>query len=232
MKKFWIGGYGACAVHNEYSNIANLIRSMDYDIIDDYKDADVIIFLDTCVATYKNLRSTINCMDKLLQVCKEDATMILSGCLAKGVNFELTKRQNEIINKFTLVKPEELILFIAKMLYEYVEEKEYGFIPFTQRPYAIQISPVLGCLNRCSFCKNQYMNFDLRSYPIELVEDLKRGILENNLSTYVMSLFSSNLSLYGVDLYNRPRAHEVIRILSSLDQAKFVCAGALINLYR
>ncbi len=232
MKKFWIGGYGACAVHNEYSNIANLIRSMDYGIIDDYKDADVIICLNSCVATYKNLRNTINCMEQLLQGCKEDATMILSGCLAKGVNIELTKRQLEIINRFTLVKPEELILYVSKMVYDHVDEKEYRFIPFTQRPYAIQISPVSGCLNRCSFCKSQYMNFDLRSYPFERVEELRRDLLDENITIYMLAFHSSNLSLYGVDLYNRPRAHEVIRTLSSLDQVKFVYAGALINLYR
>ena len=77
------------------------------------------------------------------------------------------------------------------------------------------------------------MNFDLKSVPFEYLEKLKVRMDEVN-TNYLLNYIrigSSNLSLYGVDLYKEQRAHEAIKILTGADCIKWAEVGALINFY-
>ena len=231
MKKIWIGGFVSCSVHNETNMIKTMLSNMNAEITTNHREADIIIAINTCLGSLMNLNSSLKCLQQLLEEKKDDAILIASGCLAYGVKFELTDEQKNILSQTQVVKREDLAMYVAKLLYERVNEKDFDVVPVSAFPNCIQTSIVEGCLNSCSFCKSQYMNFDLKSRPIEQIESLVNNLETNNYPSYVMYAHSSNLSLYGVDLYGRPRAHEAIRLLSRPDQVKFLYLGALINWY-
>lgn len=231
MSKFFIGGYGTCGVHNERHFVQNILEYTGNMITANIDEADHIILLDTCIGNYRNLTKGIEIIGNLLDHKKESTTVILSGCLSRGVKFPLSKRQQDILSKVTIVEPEKLFPYLLDMSGIQYTEKDCDFIPITFNPFTMHLSPVTGCLNRCAFCKSQYMNFDLKSHPFEQITDIAERIKNKNLPAYNMIIHSSNLSLYGVDLYGHPRAHEVIRTLTSPPQVKFSYVGAIINIY-
>ena len=229
--KIWIGGYGSCGVHNEYHGLKNMLTDLACTFTKDLSEADIIILLDTCIGSYKNINKGLDAIDKVHNNKKENATVILSGCMAEGVNFDLNGHQKEILSKVIIVKRDDLVHYILNLLGVSSTKEECEYLPITFDPHQVKVSPVSGCLNNCSFCKKQYMNFGLKSHPLEQIEELKKDIVDRNLPVYMMAIHSSNLSLYGVDIFNEPKAHEVIKKLTSPEQIKFTYTGALINIY-
>lgn len=234
MKKMFIGGYATCSVHNEKDMIINLVEASNMEITMDYKEADFIVMLDTCMGNYQSLFNSIEYIDIVLNHRKENVPVIVSGCLTKGVNFELTEEQKKVLSKVTLIPSNKVIEYVLKMIHSNLLDEELLEdikLPYTVRNYEIKVSPVEGCLNHCSFCKSNYMNFKLKSSPFEQIEKLVYDIKTMEYPLHYMRIFSSNFSLYGVDLYKKQRAHEVIHTLTNPDNIQFAYVGSLINWY-
>lgn len=236
MKKIFLGGFKSCGVHNEKNMIEMLIsKNSQYMIVDDYKDADIVIIIDTCMSTYEGILGSIGYIEKVLNEKKEDAMVIVSGCLTKGTKFELPSDKKVILDSVRCVLPDKIIEYVARILkIKFDDNVLYKDLPFSIDFNSIQVSPVTGCLNRCSFCKTNFMNFPLKSSSYMSLYKMAYDI--EHLSFYgfplnYVSIYSSNLSLYGVDLYQRKMAHEAIKVLTSPESIKFAEVGALINWY-
>lgn len=230
MKKVWIGGNSSCGVHNEKNMITNYIKNCNFELTEVVEDADLILIIDTCLSTYGQMLNSFNCIEDILKKSKTEAKIIMSGCLSKGIKFELTDKQKELLARVEVVKQEDLVPYVARLLRGHNVEDDFD-IPYSIYDLSIWISPVSGCLNHCSFCKSHYMNFELRSYPFEKVESLASDIEAIDYPFHHVGINSSNLSLYGVDLYGKRRAHEVIETFTKYDKIKFAFLGALINWY-
>jgi len=232
MKKVFLGGTAACSIHFEKDMIKMYFKdNEEFKITNDYKEADLIVIIDSCMATYENLLNTMKFIEDVLNTKKTDATVVVSGCFAKGVKFELTEEQKNILKQVKCIPSDEIIEYIMKCFNldfpeEYIEDFK---LPYRFNKYGLSTTIVDGCLNHCSFCKTNYMNFELKSKPFELLEKTASDIEE--MPIHHISLSSSNLSLYGVDLYGKQRCHEAIKLLTSPSSIKFADAGALINWY-
>lgn len=229
MKKIWLGGFGSCSNHQEKDMVKILAINNGLEITEKVEDADLVIVTDTCLGTYHYFLSSLLNITDILISKKKNAEIIVSGCLAKGVKYNLSPLQQDIISRVKIVKSEDLVPYISKLL---GNERNFDAIdiPHSLRGQSIELTPVSGCLNHCSFCKIHYMNFDLKSYPFEKIESLASYIEQMDLSR--VSIQASNISLYGVDLYQKPRTHEIIKILTSSDKIKYAYVGAIINWYQ
>ena len=234
--KLFVGGSGACGVHNEKNMIINYALHSDQ-ITYDYHDADVIIIIDTCVGTYRSIIQSIKYIESVLKTKKSDARVIVSGCLTRKLKISLPSEYQSIIEQVEIIEQDKIVEYAYRLLGFDVSErmrKKIEMLTYTLLPNGIKVSPNVGCQNHCSFCKSNYAEFPLKSAPIESIYSLQRdfAILQErgNPINYV-HLQSSNLSLYGVDLYGESKAHEVLNILSQPDSVKFINAGALINWY-
>lgn len=238
MKKVFIGGSGACGVHNEKYVLEDfLFDSYDYTLSDDYKDADVIILIDTCAGTYRYIKESVDCIKNVLLTKKKDATVIVSGCITKKFSFELPDDLQSILNQVTLVPSSNIVEYVLNLLKFNTQDssiKDWIHSFYCNLENGIQISPVTGCQNKCSFCKTNYMDFPLKSVPIERIETAVESLGRLNecmAPIDFIHVLSSNLSLYGLDLYGRQRAHDLLNVLSKQESVKFLFASALINWY-
>lgn len=237
MKKIFVGGLMSCGVHSEGDMIKSLVKSYSkYEIVNDYKVADVIIIIDTCMSTYNNILKSIDYVESVLRDKKEESFVVVSGCLAREIKFELSDRYKNILNQVTCVKFDNIIEYVAKLIGVHLSTLllENFKLPYTLIPNGIEVSPVMGCYNHCSFCKSNYMDYSLSSVPYQYLEKMAMDI--DSLSSYglpinYISICASNLSLYGVDLYKKRKCHEAIRMLTSPETIKFTEVGALINWY-
>ena len=239
MKKIFLGGPGSCDVHFDKYMIYEFLDLYytDYELTDKVQQADLIVIIDTCIGTYNNLQKSINYIERVIDIKKENAQVIVSGCLTKGVNFELDEHQKSILKQVTCIKSSEITEYICKILKpnleNFLEEtwlEDFSF-PYEWSQNSISFSIVEGCSNHCSFCKTNYMNFPVKSIPFEKLEKMVIGINELNYPFNYMDIYSSNVSLYGIDLYNRQRSHEAIKLLTSPECVKFIGIGCLINFY-
>lgn len=237
MKKIYLGSYKSCGIHNEKDMIKLcVLKSSKYEITGDYREADLIVIIDTCMSTYDNILLSIDYIDKILRNKKEDTPVIVSGCLTRGTKFELSDNQKNILNQVICVKLDEIVLYVARdMDIEITDELLDDFkLPFSFTPNRISVSPTSGCLNHCSFCKSNYIDFSLKSVPYENLVRMANNIDnfdEKGFPLRYISISSSNLSLYGVDLYKKRMSHEAIKLLTSPESIKFAEVGALINWY-
>lgn len=228
---FYIEGTHACDVHFENGLIKNIIEAANHEITEYVDLADYIIVVDSCIGSYKSFLEIMNYLQAVEEYKKPNAKVIVSGCLAKGVNFKLTEEHQKLLDKTTIVHPDNLAQYIAGLV-EYKNTNEFDFeIPVRVQDGELLASVVQGCLNNCSFCKKNYMNFDLKSVRKEAVKYLVDMLNESDFSIYYGTLISSNLSLYGVDLYKERKAHEAINLFSQINSLKFIQVGALINWY-
>ena len=237
MGKIFIGGDKSCGIHNEADMIKSLVRNVSkWEIVNDYRNADIIIIIETCMSTYSNLVDSISYVENVLNEKNKDSRVVVSGCLARGTKFELNEKQKSILNRVTCVKSDKIIECVCNLI---GIDSSKGIVDEYRLPFSISgvrmaVSPVSGCLNHCSFCKSNYINFNLNSIPFNYLEKVTRDINELNsygIAPNYMSISSSNLSLYGVDLYKRQMADKAIRELTSSDSIKFAEVGAIINFY-
>lgn len=240
MKKIFLGGPGSCDVHFEKDMLKMFMDTYytNYEITNDYKNADIIVIMDTCIGTYKNLETSINYIEKVIINKKKDAKVIVSGCLIKGVNFELNNKQKNILEQVVCIKPDKLTKYICRILkpnfdleFEETDWLEDFDFPYEWARNSISFSIVEGCSNRCSFCKSNYMNFPIKSIPYEKIVSMANGLRDFDYPFNHMQIHSSNLSLYGIDLYGNQQAHKAIKLLTSPECIKFVNLSCLINFY-
>ena len=232
--KIFIGGYGRCNVHNEKDMIRTMCEACLVEEVEYIEDADIILLIDTCVAVKDAIDVSFEWIDVVLQYKKKNAKVIVSGCLTEKLNFDLTTKQKELLNKVTFIKSSDIIEYMANLLkYPISAEtyKDFAF-PFTiSSPHSFMVSPVRGCIYHCSFCKTNYIDFILKSNPLEDLKHMADDINKYDFKFSFIYINSSNLSLYGVDLYKKQLAHEAIRILTSPKNIKYASVGALINWY-
>lgn len=231
MKKIFIGGYGACDVHNESSTIIMLVRLLELELVTRVEDADLIIIVNTCIGNFDYISKCIKMISNVEKRKKEGSPLIVSGCLANGIKAPLNNEDRDFLNRINLVPSKELINYVLNLIYKSnnLNTNLFKGIPFTQQQFEMRFSPVEGCLNNCSFCKVAFQNFPLTSYSLEELDRLIYTMSQSRYPITFLDIFSSNFSLYGVDLYGKSMAHEVIRKVATVESVRYISCGALIN---
>ena len=233
MPNLFVGGSASCGVHNEDYLLKRIKYGDDWNIVSDYKDADIIIIIDSCVGSQNSLSMTFSYLEELLKNKKTDAKVILSGCLANGFKLKPNDEIKKLLSNFKIVNTKDILNYAIRLSDPNFKGLDYN-IAYSIGYHKAKLSAVTGCMNHCTFCKTNYMNFPLRSHPIDKIEkllkDLDKVFKDNNPLNYILCN-SSNLSLYGVDLYGEQKTHELIKLLTSLDSVKYAEFGALINWY-
>ena len=234
--KVYIGGVGTCGCHNEKDELIYLIDFYGSDkniyLTENVDDADLIIFIDTCVSTIETIECMLGTLNYILNTKKSNAKVFVSGCLAYNVKFKYPDAALNILNKTTIVTSSKIIECVLSYLNIDVSEshKLETRVPYSFKDDIIELSPCSGCPNNCSFCKSSYIDYKSRSISLD---DIK--LFAQDITTYsnnvLLDIASSNFTTYGIDLYKRQRAHEVISILSEPSNVQGISCGALINFY-
>ena len=233
MTKLFVGGSGSWGGHNEKYLLERIRYGEDWEIVDDYKDADIIIIIDSCIGSYNSMNATLGYLDEITKKKKPGAKLILSGCLANGFKIEINDKVKELLSNYEVVPTKDILNYAIRLSDPEFKGLDYN-IAYSLAFHKAQLSVVSGCINHCTFCKTNYMNFPLESHPLDKIEkmlkELDRVYKDKNPLNYILCT-NSNFSLYGVDLYGEQKAHEVIKILTSLDSTKYTEFGAIINWY-
>jgi threonylcarbamoyladenosine tRNA methylthiotransferase CDKAL1 len=196
MKKVLIKTYGCSFNIADSENMAGLLESSGrYELVDDEKDADLVI-INSC--TVKNNAETKFWRD----VKNIKKPKILAGCVPQA---EADKTK---FNDFSVIGTTQItnIVHVADETLEgnivQLLKKEHNprlNIPKVRKNSIIEIIPINeGCLGNCSFCKTKFARGQLYSYdPDEIARQARDAI---NGGAKEIWLTSQDTACYGYDI--------------------------------
>lgn len=221
QRKVFIGDSSyLCGLNYQHILIEQEIRNRDI-ITNDPREADVIVFAGTCACTIEKMQSYINYINSVLEYVpdRSQVTVYLTGCLSRTLEidndfFRQVNRWKEETFDFVIphYKPYELLSSLyPDQGFELLTE-QYGLSIYNPKYGQDELFLSAGCRNNCTFCKKNYLQWPLKSIPLE---DAKREIdkIVQKEEYDSLELIGANISQYGLDLYDKPMLSEIIEYL-------------------
>ena len=206
-------------VDSEY--ILGLLRQdNDIAIVDDINDSDAI-FINTCGFINDAKQEAIDTIFSVLNEKKENAYVIVIGCLAKRYKKVLQEEIPEIdlivgVDEYDNIGEQLNNLFNSKLPKTYDPLKRSLSNPL---PVAyLKIGE--GCSNRCAYCAIPLIRGDYYSYPKEIIlKDAQRLI---SLGKKEIIIIAQDPTRYGKDLYEDYGIEELLEDVAKLDKNTYV----------
>ena len=206
-------------VDSEY--ILGLLRQdTDIKVIDDIANSDAI-FINTCGFINDAKQEAIDTIFSVLNEKKENAYVIVIGCLAKRYKKVLQEEIPEIdlivgVDEYDNIGEQLNNLFNSKLPKTYDPLKRSLSNPL---PVAyLKIGE--GCSNRCAYCAIPLIRGDYYSYPKEIIlKDAQRLI---SLGKKEIIIIAQDPTRYGKDLYEDYGIEELLEDVAKLDKNTYV----------
>ena len=206
-------------VDSEY--ILGLLRQdKTINVIDDIADSDAI-FINTCGFINDAKQEAIDTIFSVLNEKKENAYVIVIGCLAKRYKKVLQEEIPEIdlivgVDEYDNIGEQLNNLFNSKLPKTYDPLKRSLSNPL---PVAyLKIGE--GCSNRCAYCAIPLIRGDYYSYSKDVIlKDAQRLI---SLGKKEIIIIAQDPTRYGKDLYEDYGIEELLEDVAKLDKNTYV----------
>jgi len=194
-----------------------------YALVQDPSEAEVIV-INTCAFIGPAKRESIDAVLELAEQKKSGncETLVVTGCLPQRYAPELARQLPEVDHFLGTSAYAQIADLLAAETAprEVIPDPEYIHDSATARinsmpRFTAYLKISEGCDNACAFCIIPKLRGAQRSRPIaDIVAEAEnlaaQGVVELNL-------VAQDLTAYGHDLPNRPRLHELLRALCSVD---------------
>ena len=180
--------------------ILTQLKMDGYDITNSYEDADVVV-VNTCGFIDSAKQESL---DAIKEAMDANGKVIVTGCMGKGADADLIKKENPDILAVTGAHAYEEVMTAVHDWVPPSEEHD----PFTDLvpPQGVKLTPrhysylkiSEGCNHSCTFCIIPDMRGKHVSRPIgDVLEEAKRLV---DAGTKELLIISQDTSAYGVDL--------------------------------
>lgn len=199
--------------------ILGLLKEGKIEIIDDVKESD-IIFINTCGFITSAKKESIDTIFSVINEKKDDAYLIVCGCLAKRYKEELEKEIPEIdlivgVDEYDTLgeKLNELLNLNVSKTFNPLKRSLSNPLPVAY----LKIGE--GCSNRCAYCAIPLIRGNFVSFKKEdIIEDAKRLI---KLGKKEIIVIAQDPTRYGKDLYKDYFLEELMEDLLKLDDSVY-----------
>ncbi|CUU87420.1 30S ribosomal protein S12 methylthiotransferase RimO [Campylobacter hyointestinalis subsp. hyointestinalis] len=204
-------------------------RLSSYDIVDDPKNADVMI-VNTCGFIESAKEESIRAILELASYKKEDSVLVVTGCLMQRYRDELMRELPEV-DIFSGVgdyaKIDELILKKQSLFSPeiYLQKSNTKRI-ITGSSYHAYIKIAEGCNQKCSFCAIPSFKGKLQSRSIESIADEVKALIKDGFSdfSFIAQDTSSFLRDLGIE-------SGLINLIDEIEKIDGVKAARILYLY-
>lgn len=204
-------------------------RLSSYDIVDDPKNADVMI-VNTCGFIESAKEESIRAILELASYKKENSVLVVTGCLMQRYRDELMRELPEV-DIFSGVgdyaKIDELILKKQSLFSPeiYLQKSNTKRI-ITGSSYHAYIKIAEGCNQKCSFCAIPSFKGKLQSRSIESIADEVKALIKDGFSdfSFIAQDTSSFLRDFGIE-------SGLINLIDEIEKIDGVKAARILYLY-
>lgn len=206
-------------------HILSIVKEDGFTVVDDPKDADVIV-VNTCSFIEDAKKESIDTifdhtLYKKYGKCKK---LIVSGCMSERYKEEFLKMFDEVDSAIGINNLRDILKAIKEDGYhsspKMKEYQEYGFRENTGFSFSAYIRISDGCHAKCSFCAIPLIRGEYRSRTIEnILEEAnfhaKNGVKEINL-------IAQETTYYGYDLYKKFMLGDLLKELDKIEGIEWI----------
>ena len=220
--KFYINTLGCEKNTVDSEGATGILMRAGHEPADRPSEADVII-VNTCGFINDAKEQSIETIFDMAEIKKDDALLMVSGCLSQRYSTQLYKEMPEVdiflgVNDYEKL-PEILAKHEAGKREKYINDydriyAELGRRERSEAPYTASVKISEGCNNVCSYCIIPFIRGGYRDRKMEDILEEIRQLAEEGCKEVV--LIAQDVSNYGIDLYGKYRLpellHEVCKI--------------------
>jgi len=218
-----------------------LLQLDGYELVSDPRQADFAI-VNTCGFIEQARDESLGSIDAMLRLKEEGVLrgLIVTGCLAERQREALLESRPAIDHLVGVFGREE-VTQVADRLIGGLTEQRLVFHPAPVRPLPdrarLRVTPrhtayvkiSEGCDRLCTFCAIPRMRGKHASKPIDEVVAEARELAEDGVRELV--LVAQDTTYYGIDLYGRPRLHDLLDALEGIDPIRWIRLMYLYPMY-
>ncbi|NCO01017.1 MAG: tRNA (N6-isopentenyl adenosine(37)-C2)-methylthiotransferase MiaB [Epsilonproteobacteria bacterium] len=213
-----------CAMNSRDSEhmIAELTEKENYEVIDDFTKADLIL-INTCSVREKPVHKLFSELGGFNKKKKPSAKIGVCGCTASHLGEEILKRAPYV----SFVLGARNVSKITQVLYKdkavevdiNYDESAFAFKDFRSSPYKGFINISIGCDKSCTFCIVPKTRGDEVSIPLDLI--LKEASRLVDSGAKEIFLLGQNVNNYGRRFsaeHEKVNFTELLRRLSKIEK--------------
>lgn len=205
--------------------ILSLFKRNDFEIVNDEKEADVIL-INTCGFIDASKQESI---DTIIEMSKLNKILVVTGCLVERYKEELKKELPEV-DLFISIK--EYPIF-GELLEKVIRNKKIqGCLDLSKRvlstrPYTAYLKISEGCNNCCSYCAIPLIRGSFKS--IDKYDLIKQANILKEQGIKELVVISQDTTKYGEDIKDYDT--DIVDLLKSLLEIKEFKYIRLLYLY-
>ncbi len=224
--RVYIETYGCALNKGDEFIMKTVLTRRGHLLVNSINDSDVVI-INTCTVRYDTELRMLDRINKLYRYTKTTGKrLVVAGCLAKAQPYQVHK----IAPSASLVSPQN-----ASLIYKAVEaeepiyllngEKDRRIIGRWVEKHVAYIPIQEGCLGNCSFCITKLARRKLVSYPVKLIVEAVRNVVEHG--AVEVELSGQDTASYGLDLYGRQELPKLVEELASVNGNYMIRIGMM-----
>lgn len=226
--KFYIHTLGCEKNTVDSEGAAGVLMRDGHEPVEHPQQADVIM-VNTCSFINDAKEESIETIFELAQTKREDAVLMVSGCLSQRYAEQLYKEMPEVdiflgVNDYGRL-PEIIKNHQAGKREKYISDydrvyAEIGRRERSEAPYTASVKISEGCNNVCSYCIIPFIRGGYRSRNMENILQEVKELAQEGCKEIV--LIAQDVSNYGVDLYGSYQLPELIRRVCRVEGVSWV----------
>lgn len=226
--KFYINTLGCEKNTVDSEGATGILMRAGHEPADRPSEADVII-VNTCGFINDAKEQSIETIFDMAELKKDDALLMVSGCLSQRYSTQLYKEMPEVdiflgVNDYEKL-PEILAKHEAGKREKYISDydriyAELGRRERSEAPYTASVKISEGCNNVCSYCIIPFIRGGYRDRKMEDILEEIRQLAEEGCKEVV--LIAQDVSNYGIDLYGKYRLPELLHEVCKIDGIHWV----------
>lgn len=224
---FCIHTFGCQMNKHDSERIAGMLESFGALMVEDYLQADIVIYMTCCVREAADVRlygQVASIKNEPLRRGTPLSKRILAvgGCIGQRDGEKLTKALPHLDVVFGTHNLASLPTLLSEAIQNggnHVEVRESSDdfptdLPISrEQGWAAWVPITIGCNNFCTYCIVPYVRGREKSRPLEeIVEEVQRYV---NDGVKEITLLGQNVNSYGRDLYGEPRFAEVLEAVAA-----------------
>jgi len=209
-----------------------LLKKDGFNITEDFNNCDAVV-INTCAFIKDAKKESIDLILQLIELKKEKKikSIIVTGCLPQRFPVELKKELKEVdsfLGTNDFIKIPEVVKKTLSGKGMSIISKKHDFLYDHTMPrdiitpgHFVYVKLSEGCNNSCSYCVIPKIRGRLRSRNIESILAEVKNLSEGNKISEI-NLIGQDITLYGTDLYGKPKLPDLLRQLTALKAAKWM----------
>jgi len=212
---------------NDSQVAKGILEEAGHEITEFLHEADAIV-VNTCGFINDAKVESIEKIFDVYQDKREDALLIMSGCLSERYENDIFNEMPEVDIMIGVNEYEKLPELLKNYNGSRVMEISHEVCPFVshkhrkldENPYTATVKIAEGCNNCCAYCIIPKIRGGFRSRPQEEILEEVIKLAENGCKELI--LIAQDVTYYGVDIYGKMMLSELVRNVCKIDGIQWV----------